>query len=140
MARLWRDQGQVNPDGEPKVDRNGISTYLILLWPNKHISVLSKWNGSRLWNGRRKPKHTARRSSRNICTFPTNPESQPETKFLALQGLTASARMDPAERERCDMMGWLNQCIDTLNIQVALHLVLYAAITNCCRWTNLKPR
>ena len=24
MARLWRDQGQVNPDGEPQVDRNGI--------------------------------------------------------------------------------------------------------------------
>ena len=38
--------------------------------------------------------------------------------FPTLQGLTASARMDPAERERCDMMGWLNQCIDTLNIQV----------------------
>jgi CCR4-NOT transcriptional regulation complex NOT5 subunit len=37
----------------------------------------------------------------------------------SLQGLTASARMDPAERERCDMMQWLNQCIDTLNIQVA---------------------
>ena len=27
MARLWRDQGQVNPDGEPKVDRNGISIW-----------------------------------------------------------------------------------------------------------------
>ena len=27
--------------------------------------------------------------------------------------------MDPAERERCDVMQWLNQCIDTLNIQVA---------------------
>ena len=24
MARLRRDQGQVNPDGEPQVDRNGI--------------------------------------------------------------------------------------------------------------------
>ena len=43
--------------------------------------------------------------------------------LCTLQGLTASARMDPAERERCDMMGWLNQCIDTLNIQVALALI-----------------
>ena len=30
--------------------------------------------------------------------------------------------MDPAERERCDMMGWLNQCIDTLNIQVQAYI------------------
>merc|ERR1712184_151132 len=33
-----------------------------------------------------------------------------KTKAYSKEGLTASARMDPAERERCDMMGWLNQC------------------------------
>merc|ERR1719210_867678 len=45
-------------------------------------------------------------------------ERETKTKAYSKEGLTASARMDPAERERCDMMGWLNQCIDTLNIQV----------------------
>ena len=36
--------------------------------------------------------------------------------------------MDPAERERCDVMQWLNQCIDTLNIQVDVDVRMY--------WTN----
>jgi len=45
-------------------------------------------------------------------------ERETKTKAYSKEGLTASARMDPAERERCDIMGWLNQCIDTLNIQV----------------------
>jgi len=45
-------------------------------------------------------------------------ERETKTKAYSKEGLTASARMDPAERERCDMMQWLNHCIDTLNIQV----------------------
>jgi len=45
-------------------------------------------------------------------------ERETKTKAYSKEGLTASARMDPAERERCDMMQWLNQCIDTINIQV----------------------
>jgi len=45
-------------------------------------------------------------------------ERETKTKAYSKEGLTASTRMDPAERERADVMQWLNHCIDTLNIQV----------------------
>jgi len=45
-------------------------------------------------------------------------ERETKTKAYSKEGLTASARMDPAERERAEVMQWLNHCIDTLNIQV----------------------
>jgi len=45
-------------------------------------------------------------------------ERETKTKAYSKEGLTNSARMDPAEREKWGMQQWLNQCIDTLNIQV----------------------
>jgi len=45
-------------------------------------------------------------------------ERETKTKAYSKEGLTASTRMDPAERERAEVMQWLNHCIDTLNIQV----------------------
>ena len=41
-----------------------------------------------------------------------------ETEAYSKEGLTNSARMDPAEKEKAEVMNWLNQCIDSLNIQV----------------------
>eukprot|EP00092_Neocalanus_flemingeri_P015428 GFUD01016696.1.p1 GENE.GFUD01016696.1~~GFUD01016696.1.p1 ORF type:complete len:817 (+),score=229.71 GFUD01016696.1:113-2563(+) len=45
-------------------------------------------------------------------------ERETKTKAYSKEGLTASTRMDPAEREKAEVMQWLNHCIDTLNIQV----------------------
>jgi len=45
-------------------------------------------------------------------------ERETKTKAYSKEGLTNSSRMDPAEREKWNMQQWLNQCIDTLNIQV----------------------
>ena len=45
-------------------------------------------------------------------------ERETKTKAYSKEGLTASARLDPAEREKAEQMQWLNHCIDTLNIQV----------------------
>jgi len=45
-------------------------------------------------------------------------ERETKTKAYSKEGLTASTRLDPAERERADIMQWLNSCIDSLNIQV----------------------
>jgi len=45
-------------------------------------------------------------------------ERETKTKAYSKEGLTASTRLDPAERERADVSQWLNLCIDTLNIQV----------------------
>jgi len=45
-------------------------------------------------------------------------ERETKTKAYSKEGLTNSARMDPAEKEKAEVMNWLNQCIDSLNIQV----------------------
>ena len=45
-------------------------------------------------------------------------ERETKTKAYSKEGLTNSSRMDPAEREKWNMQQWMNQCIDTLNIQV----------------------
>jgi len=45
-------------------------------------------------------------------------ERETKTKAYSKEGLTASTRLDPAERERAEVCQWLNHCIDTLNIQV----------------------
>ena len=49
-------------------------------------------------------------------------ERETKTKAYSKEGLTASARLDPAERERAEITQWLNHCIDTLNIQVGFPL------------------
>ena len=36
MARLRRNQGQVNPDGEPQVDRNGILSWFSFWYNENH--------------------------------------------------------------------------------------------------------
>jgi len=45
-------------------------------------------------------------------------EREAKTKAYSKEGLVNSSRMDPAEKEKYNMQQWLNQCIDTLNIQV----------------------
>ncbi|XP_023327096.1 CCR4-NOT transcription complex subunit 3 isoform X2 [Eurytemora carolleeae] len=45
-------------------------------------------------------------------------ERETKTKAYSKEGLTASMRLDPAERERAEVIQWLNSCIETLNIQV----------------------
>jgi len=45
-------------------------------------------------------------------------ERETKTKAYSKEGLTAASRLDPAEREKAEVMQWLNHCIDTLNIQV----------------------
>ena len=45
-------------------------------------------------------------------------ERETKTKAYSKEGLTNSARLDPAEREKYEVQQWLNQCIDSLNLQV----------------------
>lgn len=45
-------------------------------------------------------------------------ERETKTKAYSKEGLTSGQKLDPAERERCDISQWLNQCIETLNIQM----------------------
>ena len=45
-------------------------------------------------------------------------ERETKTKAYSKEGLTNSARLDPAEREKYEVQQWMNQCIDQLNIQV----------------------
>ena len=57
-------------------------------------------------------------------------ERETKTKAYSKEGLTASTRLDPAERERADVSQWLNLCIDTLNIQVNTIIRLCACQKN----------
>eukprot|EP00095_Tigriopus_kingsejongensis_P010129 maker-scaffold75_size407189-snap-gene-2.15 protein:Tk10129 transcript:maker-scaffold75_size407189-snap-gene-2.15-mRNA-1 annotation:"ccr4-not transcription complex subunit 3-like" len=45
-------------------------------------------------------------------------EKETKTKAYSKEGLTSGSRLDPAERERAEISQWLNQCLDTLNIQI----------------------
>ena len=44
-------------------------------------------------------------------------ERETKTKAYSKEGLTSGTKLDPVERERSDISQWLNQCIDSLNIQ-----------------------
>ena len=45
-------------------------------------------------------------------------ERETKTKAFSKEGLTLSAKLDPAEKERCETTQWLNNCIESLNIQI----------------------
>jgi CCR4-NOT transcription complex subunit 3 len=45
-------------------------------------------------------------------------ERETKTKAYSKEGLTSGNKLDPAEKERMDISCWLNQCLDTLNIQI----------------------
>ncbi|XP_071961199.1 CCR4-NOT transcription complex subunit 3-like isoform X3 [Antedon mediterranea] len=45
-------------------------------------------------------------------------ERETKTKAYSKEGLGLAARIDPIQREREEVSGWLSQCIDTLKIQV----------------------
>ena len=45
-------------------------------------------------------------------------ERETKTKAYSKEGLTSGQKLDPAERERADISQWLNQCLETLNIQI----------------------
>ena len=44
-------------------------------------------------------------------------ERETKTKAFSKEGLSSSAKLDPAEKERYETTQWLNGCLDTLNIQ-----------------------
>lgn len=45
-------------------------------------------------------------------------ERETKTKAYSKEGLTSGTKLDPAEKERSDISRWLNECLDTLNIQI----------------------
>jgi len=45
-------------------------------------------------------------------------ERETKTKAYSKEGLTSANKLDPAEKERMEISQWLNQCLDTLNIQI----------------------
>jgi len=45
-------------------------------------------------------------------------ERETKTKAFSKEGLSSSAKLDPAEKERYETTQWLNGCLDTLNIQI----------------------
>lgn len=45
-------------------------------------------------------------------------ERETKTKAYSKEGLTSANKLDPAEKERADVARWLNECIDSLNIQM----------------------
>ena len=162
MARLWRNQGQVHPDGESQVDRNGSLKKKTFLEVPVFKSLISTANGALQDCRTRDENQSLQQRGIEMCIFfscgglycellapfvaieshwfEKSALSLPD--LCTLQGLTASARMDPAERERCDMMGWLNQCIDTLNIQVALAHIehLHTTVSTPPRSINSRRR
>ena len=50
-------------------------------------------------------------------------ERETKTKAYSKEGLGAAQKMDPAQKEREDITQWLNNGIESLNIQVCLSLL-----------------
>ena len=94
MARQRRDQGQVHSDGQQEAHRDGETEELKMFDELSMTMLLQQMERFKIV------------------------ERETKTKAYSKEGLTNSARMDPAEREKYGMQQWLNQCIDTLNIQV----------------------
>ena len=44
-------------------------------------------------------------------------ERETKTKAYSKEGLTSGQKLDPVEKERSELSQWLNQCIDSLNLQ-----------------------
>ena len=53
-------------------------------------------------------------------------ERETKTKAYSKEGLGAAQKMDPAQKEREDISQWLNNSIETLNIQVGWGLPLFS--------------
>ncbi len=45
-------------------------------------------------------------------------ERETKTKAYSKEGLTSGTKLDPAEKERCEVAQWLNDCLEKLNIQM----------------------
>ena len=45
-------------------------------------------------------------------------ERETKTKAYSKEGLTSGQKLDPVEKERSEISLWLNQSIDSLNLQV----------------------
>ena len=45
-------------------------------------------------------------------------ERETKTKAYSKEGLTSGTKLDPAEKERIEISQWLNQCLDSLNLQM----------------------
>ena len=45
-------------------------------------------------------------------------ERETKTKAYSKEGLTSGTQLDPAEKERYEISNWLNNCLDSLNIQI----------------------
>ena len=63
-------------------------------------------------------------------------ERETKTKAFSKEGLSSSAKLDPAEKERYETTQWLNGCLDTLNIQGCIRTIFkrgktWPWMTNC---------
>ena len=45
-------------------------------------------------------------------------ERETKTKAYSKEGLTSGTKLDPVEKERSEISQWLNQCLDSLNLQM----------------------
>ena len=45
-------------------------------------------------------------------------ERETKTKAYSKEGLTSGQKLDPAERERCEISQWLNKCLEDIQIQI----------------------
>lgn len=45
-------------------------------------------------------------------------ERETKTKAYSKEGLIGTPKMDPAEKERCEIQDWINTCLDSLNMQI----------------------
>ena len=93
MGRKRRSQGQVHTDGQQETHRDG----------ETRMDVEIRDLGEYFLQQMERFKIV---------------EREAKTKAYSKEGLVNSSRMDPAEKEKYNMQQWLNQCIDTLNIQV----------------------
>lgn len=45
-------------------------------------------------------------------------ERETKTKAYSKEGLTSGAKLDPHERARAEVSQWLNNCLDSLNLNI----------------------
>lgn len=62
-------------------------------------------------------------------------ERETKTKAYSKEGLGAAQKMDPAQKEREEIIAWLIQSIDALNLQVKIYFIPRYLII-----INIRPR
>ena len=67
-------------------------------------------------------------------------ERETKTKAFSKEGLSSSAKLDPAEKERYETTQWLNGCLDTLNIQGCLETIFLIYLMDCLALLNIDQK